>query len=153
MPFLFREIVFCECGRPAMVGTDECRTCYEDVLRRMWRDERRIDGIVGVPEPIRALNPLLRRLQAPEPEEDGELELDSPSLRNGVASRRVYPGGGRLQASPAGQTRPGEQHALQMSRRSKSAAVARGLVTGEPDHRRDKPGGSLSRENVPHENP
>jgi hypothetical protein len=83
MPYLFREIVFCECGRPAMVGTAECRTCYEDALRRKWRDERRVDAVVGVPEPIRALNPLLRRLQAPEPEEDGERDLAPPPLRKG----------------------------------------------------------------------
>ena len=84
MSFLFRDIVFCECGRPAMVGSAECRTCYEDALRRKWRDERRIDGIVGVPEPIRALRPLLRRLQAPEPEADFDGELVES---NGAAAR------------------------------------------------------------------
>ena len=88
MSFLFREIVFCECGRPAMVGSDECRTCYEDTLRRKWRDERRIDAPVGIPQPIKALNPLLRRLQAPEPEEDFDDELlpsNETPARNGWA--------------------------------------------------------------------
>ena len=88
MLYLFREIVFCECGRPAMVGSAECRTCYEDVLRRKWREERRIDAPVGIPEPIKALNPLLRRLQAPEPEEQGDDEL-LPS--NGAHARNGRP--------------------------------------------------------------
>ena len=92
MPFLFREIVFCECGRPALVGSAECRTCYEDALRRKWRDERRIDAAVGVPEPVRALNPLLRRLQAPEPEEEGEIE---PAVSNSFAARN-----GRMTSPP-----------------------------------------------------
>jgi len=76
MPFLFRDIVFCECGRPALADRCECRTCYEDGIRRRWRDEFRIEASLGVPEPVRMVKPKLRGLYAPEPsEEDVERKL------------------------------------------------------------------------------
>jgi hypothetical protein len=76
MPFLFREIVFCECGRPALAGSGECRTCYEDGLRRRWRDEYRIDAAHGAPEPVKFIKPRIRALFAPlATEEDVEREM------------------------------------------------------------------------------
>ncbi len=75
MPFLFREIVFCECGRPALAGSSECRTCYEDGLRREWRESWRIESALATPEPVKMIKPRLRASYAPEPEEDAEREL------------------------------------------------------------------------------
>ena len=114
MRFLFRDVVFCECGRPAMVGTAECRTCYEDALRRKWRDERRSDGVVGVPEPIKALNPLLRRLQAPEPEEDYDGEL--------LPSNRTPARNGHTVALPLSKGGQGESGGVAASRSSAARA-------------------------------
>ncbi len=75
MPFLFRDIAFCECGRPALPGSGECRTCYEDALRRKWREESRNVNALGTPEPVKMVKPRLRPLYAPETEEDAEREL------------------------------------------------------------------------------
>ena len=72
MPFLFHEIVFCECGRPALPGSSECRTCYEDALRREWREGWRVESAIGTPEPVRIIKPRLRDLYAPETEEEAE---------------------------------------------------------------------------------
>ena len=74
MPFLFREIVFCKCGRPALAAGGECRTCYEDAFRREWREARRTVNALGVPEPVKMIKPRLRELYAPESEEDAERE-------------------------------------------------------------------------------
>ena len=52
MPGSFREIVFCECGRPAMVKSVLCRTCYEDGLRREWREDFRRREVEGQPESV-----------------------------------------------------------------------------------------------------
>ena len=76
MPFLFREIVFCECGRPALAGNYECRTCYEDGFRRRWRDDYRHHIGPGVPEPVKMFKPRIRVLFAPlASEEDVEREM------------------------------------------------------------------------------
>jgi hypothetical protein len=71
MPLLFHDIVYCECGRPALPGSVECRTCYEDALRRKWRDEFRFDVVRGAPAPaapfaVKAITPRLRPSYAPE---------------------------------------------------------------------------------------
>ena len=71
MPFLFREILFCECGRPALNGSRECRTCYEDTLRRLWREDSRHESSVRNPAPLRIMRPEIRRLYAIS-EEDAE---------------------------------------------------------------------------------
>ena len=71
MPFLYREIVFCECGRPALAGgSGECRTCYEDGLRRLWREESRNIVSDEQPVPVRMVPQRLRRLYAPGPAAD-----------------------------------------------------------------------------------
>jgi hypothetical protein len=76
MPFLFREIVFCECGRPVLAGSCECRTCYEDGFRRRWRDDYSLEMTPGLPEPVKVITPRIRALFAPLPtEEDAEREL------------------------------------------------------------------------------
>lgn len=73
MPYLFREIVFCECGRPALPGGCECRTCYEDFWRRKWREAFRNEAPLGVAEPRRLVNARRRELFAPgTTEEDVE---------------------------------------------------------------------------------
>ncbi len=75
MPFLFSEIVFCECGRPALAGSCECRTCYEDGFRRRWRDDYSIEMRPGLPEPVKMIKPRIRPLFAPlATEEDVERE-------------------------------------------------------------------------------
>ena len=81
MPFLYREIAFCECGRPALPGGVECRTCYEDACRRRWRDELRMEESRGAPAPVAAMTiktikPRLRVLYSPSmTEEDVEREM------------------------------------------------------------------------------
>jgi hypothetical protein len=77
MRFLFHEIVFCECGRPALPGSTDCRTCYEDALRRKWRDEFRFDEGRGSPGPVapvavRAINPRARPSYAPGTGDGGQ---------------------------------------------------------------------------------
>ena len=74
MPFLFREMAFCECGRPTLAGSHVCRTCYEDGLRRTWREEFHAQAGDGAPEPMRMIPARLRPLFAPtddEQENDG----------------------------------------------------------------------------------
>jgi len=81
MPFLLREIAICECGRPALTGGAECRTCYEDAYRRRWRDELRMHDSLGAPMPaaplaIKMIKPRRRGLYAPAlTEEDIEREV------------------------------------------------------------------------------
>lgn len=58
-----------------MPGSGECRTCYEDALRREWREECRTERTLGTPEPVKMITPRLRELYAPETEEDAEREL------------------------------------------------------------------------------
>jgi len=75
MRFLFRDIVYCECGRPAMLNSAECRTCYEDSFRRRWRDEFRCEESRGSPAPVapvavKAITPQLRPSYAPEATEE-----------------------------------------------------------------------------------
>ena len=55
MPLLFREFVFCECGRPAMHRSRSCRTCYEDGLRRLWREELSLFQNVAAPVPVKRI--------------------------------------------------------------------------------------------------
>ena len=81
MPLLLREIRFCECGRPALLNSVECRTCYEDACRRRWRDESRFQESRGAPlsvvlAPRKIIKPRLRELFAPSmTEEDIEREV------------------------------------------------------------------------------
>lgn len=65
MPVLFREIVFCECGRPAMHNSPACRTCYEDGLRRKWREDYRFAEALAAPVPMQMVRPHHRVLFAP----------------------------------------------------------------------------------------
>lgn len=65
---LFREIVFCLCGRPTMRNSHECRTCYEDAVRREWRAQFRLEASLGAPGPLRIVRPGARELFA-TPEE------------------------------------------------------------------------------------
>jgi hypothetical protein len=65
MPVLFREIVFCECGRPAMHNSPACRTCYEDGLRRQWREDFRQAEALATPVPMQMIRPQHRLLFAP----------------------------------------------------------------------------------------
>lgn len=65
MPVLFREIVFCECGRPAMHNSPACRTCYEDGLRRQWREDFRFAEALAAPAPMQMIPPRHRLLFAP----------------------------------------------------------------------------------------
>jgi hypothetical protein len=84
MPFLLREIAFCECGRPALPGSIECRTCYEDALRRRWREELRVEegprAVAPIaPMAIKMIKPRLRGLYAPTmSEEDGTRSVPAP---------------------------------------------------------------------------
>ncbi len=52
MPVLFREMIICECGRPAMHNSLACRTCYEDGLRRRWREDFRLAEALAAPVPM-----------------------------------------------------------------------------------------------------
>jgi hypothetical protein len=70
MPFLFREMIFCECGRPALAGSCECRTCYEDGFRRRWRDDFGLQAGPASPEPVRVVKPRLRGLYSPAATEE-----------------------------------------------------------------------------------
>jgi hypothetical protein len=73
MPVLFREMIFCECGRPAMHHSAACRTCYEDGLRRQWREEFRFAAALAAPVPMQMIRPRHRVLFAPLlTEEDAE---------------------------------------------------------------------------------
>ena len=85
MPFLFREIVFCECGRPALAGSSECRTCYEDAVRREWREERRIVNSLGTPEPVKVSKPRLREKRG------GEVAIPAYEAmqENGIGARML----------------------------------------------------------------
>ncbi len=65
MPFLFREIVICECGRPALHNSLACRTCYEDGLRRQWREDFRQVQALDSPIPMQMIKPRIRREFAP----------------------------------------------------------------------------------------
>ena len=65
MPVLFREIVFCECGRPAMHNSPACRTCYEDGLRRLWREDFRFAAGLASPVTMQMIPPQHRVLFAP----------------------------------------------------------------------------------------
>jgi hypothetical protein len=65
MPVLFREIVFCECGRPAMHNSPACRTCYEDGFRRQWREDFRQAESLATPVPTQMIQPQRRLLFAP----------------------------------------------------------------------------------------
>jgi len=65
MPVLFRDIVFCECGRPAMHHSLACRTCYEDGLRRKWREDFRLAEALESPVPQQMVQPSHRLLYAP----------------------------------------------------------------------------------------
>ena len=65
---LFRNIRFCLCGRPALRNSRECRTCYEDAVRREWREQFRLEASLGAPGPLRIVRPGARGLFA-EPEE------------------------------------------------------------------------------------
>lgn len=65
MPLLFREFVFCECGRPAMHRSQTCRTCYEDGLRRKWRDQFLASREGTAPVPVRVFNVYELREMAP----------------------------------------------------------------------------------------
>jgi|GEM_PF-5313082 len=65
MPVLYRDIIFCECGRPAMHHSPACRTCYEDGLRRKWREELRLAEALGAPAPQQMVQPQHRLLFAP----------------------------------------------------------------------------------------
>jgi hypothetical protein len=81
MPFLYSEITFCDCGRPALPDSGECRTCYEDAYRRRWRDESRFQESRQAPVPVvlaqaKMIKPRLRPLYAPAmSEEDLEREM------------------------------------------------------------------------------
>jgi hypothetical protein len=66
MPFLFRDIVICHCSRPAMRGSAICRTCYEDGLRRQWRDDARQAPCEQPPAPLQRVSPRIRVLLSPE---------------------------------------------------------------------------------------
>jgi hypothetical protein len=73
MPVLFREMIFCECGRPAMHNSPACRTCYEDGLRRQWREDFRLAEALAAPVPTRTIRPPHRLLFAPPlTEEDAQ---------------------------------------------------------------------------------
>jgi len=61
---LFREFTFCECGRPAINGSRECRTCYEDALRRAWREESRHEASLRACAPLTIVRPAIRTLYA-----------------------------------------------------------------------------------------
>ena len=76
-------IVFCECGRPALPGSRECRTCYEDALRRTWRDQFRAEASLGTPQPVRMVNARLRSLYA-EPDTENQASGGSRSARTGL---------------------------------------------------------------------
>ena len=65
MPVLFREVIFCECGRPAMHNSPACRTCYEDGLRRRWREDFRLAEALAAPTPKQMIRPPHRLLFAP----------------------------------------------------------------------------------------
>jgi hypothetical protein len=71
MPFLYRNINFCECGRPALPDSRECRTCYEGALRRRWRDDMHLSesGQSTLPvgaTSIKMIRPRLRSSFAPD---------------------------------------------------------------------------------------
>ncbi len=73
MPVLFREFVFCECGRPAMDRSQSCRTCYEDGLRRKWREDLSLFQALGAPVPVRCVGVReLRKMAVWRREEDAE---------------------------------------------------------------------------------
>jgi hypothetical protein len=42
----------CDCGRPVRAGSLECRTCYEDGQRRVWREEYRGVRELDPEEPV-----------------------------------------------------------------------------------------------------
>jgi hypothetical protein len=73
MPLLFREFVFCECGRPAMHRSESCRTCYEDGLRRKWREELSLFQNTAAPVPLKRVGVReLRKMRVWPREEDAE---------------------------------------------------------------------------------
>jgi len=84
MPFLYREIRFCECGRPAPAEGGECRTCREDALRRKWRDEYRLEASMGTPEPVGMIQPRFRSLFAPEVMTKDEADLFNAAVAAGA---------------------------------------------------------------------
>jgi len=92
MPFLFREITFCDCGRPALPDSVECRTCYEDAYRRRWRDESRFQDCREAPVPVvlaplKMIKPRLRELFAPSmTEEDIEREVCGRAMASGLTN-------------------------------------------------------------------
>jgi hypothetical protein len=94
MPFLFREIVFCECGRPALAGGGgECRTCYEDGLRRLWREEFRY-GVSEAPQvPVKMIPQRLRVHFAPGMTAD---ELEREDVRRERRDERIARQAGEL---------------------------------------------------------
>ncbi len=61
---LFREIRLCPCGRAAMRNSHECRTCYEDAVRREWREQFRLEASLGTPGLLRIIRPGARGLVA-----------------------------------------------------------------------------------------
>ena len=81
MPVLFREIVICECGRPAMHNSIACRTCYEDGLRRKWREDYRFEEALSAPPTMQAVQPQHRLLYAPKLTEEDALRVRASQSR------------------------------------------------------------------------
>jgi hypothetical protein len=48
-----------------MRNSAACRTCYEDGLRRRWREEYRFAEALAAPVPMQVMRPRLRVLFAP----------------------------------------------------------------------------------------
>ena len=55
MSLIFRDMALCECGKPRLAGQPSCRTCYEDGLRRQWRDEQHDTPEGSIYEGIRSV--------------------------------------------------------------------------------------------------
>jgi hypothetical protein len=62
---LYREIVICDCGHPAMLRSTICRTCYEDGFRRRWREASLRFDAGTQPVPRQPLTPRQRICCAP----------------------------------------------------------------------------------------
>jgi hypothetical protein len=97
----FRQIVFCECGRPAMLNSVICRTCYEDGLRRQWREEFRRREAEEQPQSVRCVATRQYRYARRRPNA-AQLESLAGLIERGLELFAVHGGGVPCHPTPPG---------------------------------------------------